>query len=152
MNRRAYTVHKARIRERVYEWRKKNPEKYRAIEERHRTQYRGVKKQTHIERRLLVLNFYSKGSMKCACCGEKELVMLTIDHINNDGGRHRKSDKSAGYIVWWIIKNNFPSGFQVLCMNCNWAKRITGICPHKSKSKSYNDRVLQKTKQFKTIE
>ena len=23
----------------------------------------------------------------------------------------------------WIIENNFPKGFQILCHNCNYAKR-----------------------------
>jgi len=32
----------------------------------------------------------------------------------------------------WIRKNNFPKGFQVLCMNCNWGKGHSkdNKCPH----------------------
>ena len=30
----------------------------------------------------------------------------------------------------WMIKNNFPKGFQVLCHNCNLAKGFYGKCPH----------------------
>ena len=33
---------------------------------------------------------YSEGQPKCACCGEKELSFLTIDHINGKGNIHRK--------------------------------------------------------------
>jgi hypothetical protein len=54
--------------------------------------------------------------------------------MNNNGAAHRKSIGSrtaAGVHTYtWILKNNFPDGFQVLCMNCNWGKRMNGICPH----------------------
>jgi len=33
----------------------------------------------------------------------------------------------------WIIENNFPKGFQILCQNCNFAKgmiRNKNKCPH----------------------
>ena len=30
----------------------------------------------------------------------------------------------------WIIENNFPKGFQILCHNCNVAKGLYGECPH----------------------
>ena len=28
-----------------------------------------------------------------------------------------------GNLYNWLIKNNFPSGFQTLCMNCQFIKR-----------------------------
>ena len=80
--------------------------------------------------------FVAYGGYKCACCGETEKSFLTIDHINNDGANHRRSitgkRHSAGYHTYiWIVKNGFPKGFQVLCMNCNHGKRMNnGICPH----------------------
>lgn len=67
----------------------------------------------------------------CTCCGEPEPLFLSIDHINNDGGAVRKSQGMGGSFYQWIIKHNFPSDLQVLCMNCNHAKmRNHGICPH----------------------
>lgn len=82
---------------------------------------------------------YSKGKMECNCCGVKGLNFLTIDHINNDGNKHRdelrKNKGSYGNSIYrWLKKNNYPKGFQVLCWNCNCGKMINnGICPHKSK-------------------
>ncbi len=29
----------------------------------------------------------------------------------------------------WLMKNNFPQGFQTLCWNCNFAKHKFGECP-----------------------
>lgn len=69
----------------------------------------------------------------CSCCGENNFKFLSIDHINNDGNRHRKEIKSKGgsHFYAWLLKNNFPNGFQVLCFNCNFAKGLYGQCPHK---------------------
>jgi len=77
----------------------------------------------------LVFEHYGK---KCSCCGEKEMMFLTIDHINGGGEKHRK--KIGRKIYRWLVINNFPDGFKTLCFNCNWGKHINGgICPHKQK-------------------
>lgn len=76
--------------------------------------------------------FRAYGGYVCACCGEKEKAFLTIDHINNDGAAHRREVGSALYK--WLEMNEFPEAFQVLCMNCQWGKRVNGgVCPHKQK-------------------
>lgn len=36
----------------------------------------------------------------------------------------------------WVINNNFPSGHQVLCHNCNLAKGFYGECPHETARKT----------------
>lgn len=75
----------------------------------------------------------------CACCGETELVFLSIDHINEDGVKHRmtiagdKRNGAGSRTYLWLKKNNYPKGFQLLCMNCNWAKSRGG-CPHQNTS------------------
>lgn len=80
--------------------------------------------------------FVAYGGYVCACCGETEKSFLTIDHINNNGAAHRRSitgkRHSAGFHTYiWLVKNGFPDGFQVLCMNCQHGKRMNnGICPH----------------------
>ncbi len=84
----------------------------------------------------IVFNHYG---LSCACCGESLYEFLTIDHINNDGAKQRKEifgplhRSGAGTAIYkWLIKNNFPEGFQTLCWNCNCGKRINnGVCPHK---------------------
>lgn len=65
---------------------------------------------------------------KCICCGETEIKFLSIDHIDGGGGKHRKIIGTNSSM--WVIRNNFPSGFQILCHNCNMAKGIYGECPH----------------------
>ena len=72
----------------------------------------------------------------CACCGESGPLFLTVDHIENDGRKHRKGpDTSHHNIYGWLVRKNFPPGFQILCMNCNQGKhRNGGICPHQEGS------------------
>lgn len=67
---------------------------------------------------------------KCACCGETELAFLTVDHINNDGNDHRKRIGGSSRFYENIIKAGFPDDLQILCWNCNEAKRLLGHCPH----------------------
>lgn len=70
---------------------------------------------------------------KCACCGESRHQFLAIDHIHGGGRRHCESLGLRG-LRGWHKKNNFPSGFRVLCHNCNMAIGFYGSCPHKEKT------------------
>ncbi len=74
------------------------------------------------------------GGYICQCCGVTEPSFLSLDHIEGNGGKHRKAVGGNGPVMHaWIIKNNFPPIFQVLCMNCNLARHLNGgICPHKA--------------------
>lgn len=70
---------------------------------------------------------------KCACCGEATLEFLTIDHIKGGGNQHRR--EIGTHLCRWLKRNNWPSGFQVLCANCNCAKGFYGTCPHQTENK-----------------
>lgn len=85
------------------------------------------------KKKRLCIERYSDGKFECICCGEKIYEFLTIDHSNNDGAEHRRKDKlrSGTMMYHWLIKNNFPKGFKVMCFNCNLAKGFFGECPHK---------------------
>lgn len=94
--------------------------------------------------RLREQTFAAYGGWKCACCGETQRDFLTIDHINNDGGKLRKAGtygkQGVGgiFMYRWLRKNGFPEGFQVLCMNCQVGKaRNKGVCPHQVSSNDY---------------
>lgn len=96
--------------------------------------------------RLQVIDHYSAGTRCCKCCGENELLFLTIDHINNDGALHRQVFGVKGGIPLFrfLIKNNFPEGFQILCWNCNYGKHLGGgVCPHQ---KAVSTTTTNKTK------
>lgn len=77
--------------------------------------------------KLLVLTRYGKRRKLCCRwhdCGIRDLDMLTLDHINNNGARHREQIGMGSKMYRWIIKHNFPTGFQTLCGGHQWKKEI----------------------------
>lgn len=75
--------------------------------------------------------FRAYGGSKCSCCGETRVEFLTIDHIDGNGGVSRDATHRKGEGLYrWLKKNGWPSGFRVLCMNCNFAYGHAGYCPH----------------------
>ena len=101
--------------------------------------------------RFEILSTYSKRQSTsdipcCACCGlNSHIEVLSLDHI---AGRQEMdsepelvkigySSKIVGISLHrWNKKNNFPNGFQVLCMNCNFAKGMkynNNKCPLEGK-------------------
>lgn len=81
-------------------------------------------------RRLKLEVFEAYGGAKCACCGEDTECFLSIDHIDGNGAKHRREIGRTS-LYGWLKKNEFPSGFQVLCFNCNHGRHINGgTCPH----------------------
>jgi len=80
-------------------------------------------KARHAVLKYTIFTHYSNGEPRCAHCGFKDIRALSIDHINGGGTAHRRSLGSSEKFYYWLKKNNFPDGFQVLCMNCQWIKR-----------------------------
>ena len=114
--------HPERVRKKLIKFKKRNPEK---IKEWSINQKRKL--------RTAAFLFYGGDPPKCKCCGEKLFEFLTIDHIGGGGEKHRKGRKNSTNIYQWLKTNKYPQGFQVLCMNCNWATRLGAICPHQKK-------------------
>lgn len=105
-----------------------DPGKYKARLQRGRDRRRRLK--------LEVLEAY--GGLRCACpgCTTPEGIheFLSIDHVDGNGADHRRElfgdPKKGGNLYDWLKKNDFPPGFRVLCMNCNFALGHFGYCPH----------------------
>lgn len=91
-----------------------NKEKYKETSAKHR-----------LEQRLACIKHYGPN---CRCCGESRIEFLGIDHINGGGAKHRREIGSV--ITRWLVRNNFPDGFRVLCHNCNMSLGLYGYCPH----------------------
>lgn len=123
-----------------------SPERYQqradVIRERSNTYYREhrseiIAKKSLLARQLKTTVIAHYGG-ECACCGEKSIEFLTIDHIHGDGAAHRKLVGGSGPKVYAdIIKSGFPEGrFRVLCLNCNIARGWYGYCPHHPEERS----------------
>jgi hypothetical protein len=83
-------------------------------------------KQYRQKRKMDCLHKYSNGTMKCAHCGYDDPRALVIDHINNDGGKERKSFKTDSNI-YQTFRNEDRDDLQVLCFNCNWIKHVENL-------------------------
>ena len=59
-------------------------------------------------------------------CPERDVDVLSIDHIDNTGHQHRKDQPkmSGTTLYYWLKRNNYPDGFQTLCMNHQLKKEI----------------------------
>jgi len=79
--------------------------------------------------------FVAYGGWVCACCGNAYKDMLSLDHKNGGGGGDRRRFGHGHAFYSHLKKEGFPEGYQVLCMNCNFAKRYSGICPHEKENK-----------------
>jgi hypothetical protein len=76
---------------------------------------------------------YDMYGWECACCGEDNPDFLSLDHINEDGGKERKNGTVAKTYKL-ALKENDPTKYQILCYNCNMGRSfrgIDGVCPHK---------------------
>ena len=94
----------------------------------------------HAARKLEILAAY--GGPVCGGCGETEVAVLQMDHINGGGNKHAAEigngniASGRGKMYKWLKDNNFPPGFRVLCSNCN-IRAARGIpFPNESSSQS----------------
>lgn len=84
-------------------------------------------RKTQQKRKYTCIAHYSNNTNKCCNCGNGDLEVLCLDHIDNNGNIQRKEimegkNKGGKGMHKWIVHNNFPAGFQVLCCNCNILK------------------------------
>jgi hypothetical protein len=130
---------------------RQTPEYMAKIKARESTsEYKTTKHVTYVTNRLKILLHYSKYISNsnipcCNCCGENLHVdFLDINHI---AGKNQMDSEpkliKLGYssklrgkvLIHWIMENNYPNGFQILCHNCNVAKGLIGnnnTCTHET--------------------
>jgi len=121
---------KARVgQKKWYERQKENPEFLENKRRQGRLYYKKTRNQQLLRERIRrdlikrsVLQHYSP-ELKCVMCGNSDIRVLSIDHIHGGGSNHCRNLRSQGTTLYrWLIKNDYPEGYQVLCMNCNVIK------------------------------
>lgn len=91
------------------EWARQNPERRRTIALNHYY-------------RLQDAAILAYGGYQCSWCGIDEPMVLTLDHVNNDGNVKRKGEGQGAALYRGLRDRGYPDGYAVLCMNCNHAK------------------------------
>ncbi len=76
--------------------------------------------------------FNAYGGPVCVCCGETHIECLQLDHIDQNGSRHRREEPKARNLYIYLRQRGYPTGYRVLCVNCNFAFGHFGACPHQA--------------------
>ena len=80
---------------------------------------------------------------RCACCGETFEDFLTLDHVTGDGKAERTTTNGKvanSYNAYRnAIKIHNTDKYQVLCMNCNFAKKTHKLCRCQCENFQYED-------------
>ena len=90
---------------------------------------------------------------RCTGCKTNVIELLVIDHKKK---RTKEEKGLAGKPLYeYLKKNNYPDGYQVLCLSCNFVKEKYDKCPHlfekyrkkkDTESKSTKKKASKKTK------
>lgn len=97
----------------------------RAAWERKAKRKKGNRKD-QFKRRQKVIDAYGG---KCERCGETRWEYLAIDHISGGGTDERRHHGNGDNLLRYLRKQGYPSGYRVLCHNCNFSLGKYGYCP-----------------------
>ena len=111
------------------ETKRKSQEKYTA---KNKEKLKMIKQSYRLRLKYKVLTHYSvEETPMCARCGQDDVDMLNLDHINDDGAEDRKKMSIAGRGAGQGTRSyeaysasGYPEGLQVLCASCNLKKEI----------------------------
>ena len=106
-NRESYHRYPEERKARSKKWQQENKER--------RNKYLAKK---YRERKDIVYEAYGN---RCVICGFEDRRALVIDHVKGNGCQERKK-KTGFQILGHIIRDGFPSDYQILCQNCNFIK------------------------------
>ena len=80
------------------------------------------KERNHLSKtKALMVYSNPTGSPICNHCGEQDIDVLCIDHVDDSGAEHRRAIANHN-LYFWLKACNYPQGYQVLCWNCNHRK------------------------------
>jgi hypothetical protein len=65
--------------------------------------------------------FEAYGGCHCDWCDVTDIVILTIDHVYQDGATQRRQGQPQGgsALYYWLKRQGYPHGYRVLCYNHN---------------------------------
>jgi hypothetical protein len=85
------------------------------------------------------LTYYGNGKCACVKCGYDNIDGLSVDHINGGGKQHQR-ERGTSSLMLWLRKNNFPEGYQTLCMNDQFIKRAENREHNSVKAPKYQEK------------
>jgi hypothetical protein len=98
-------------------------------EPRHLKTYNSNAAQTSARRRYAqyaaLVHYSGHNPPQCVLCGYDNVLALQLDHIDGDGAAFRKvhPHKIGKSLALWLRKMGWPTGYRVLCANCQILER-----------------------------
>ena len=92
-----------------------------------------INRDWRFQNKLKVIKHYTKGTMQCQGINGKcpfknykfEPETLQIDHVNGNGIKDRERIRKMGVdLTRYLIRENFPKEYQILCPYCNAKKEL----------------------------
>jgi hypothetical protein len=85
-----------------------------------------------LERKKRVLSHYGPAGILQCCshgCEIRDIDMLTLDHIKNDGAEWRRTMgvRTGDGLYNYLERNNYPDGFQTMCANHQLKKQLLAV-------------------------
>jgi hypothetical protein len=95
------------------------------------------------ERARLKLEMLEAFGWKCECCGETNPLFLTLDH-RIPGQSYHTTGLNTQQLYRVARREGWPKDkYQLLCMNCNYAKGYFGACPHTQPDVLSTEKVIE---------
>ena len=92
-----------------------------------------VQRRTALRLRARILD--SLGGV-CACCGEQARRVLTVDHVQGGGTRHRRElSDPRDYYRSILAEGCTPDRYRLLCLNCHESVNERGECHHQQEAR-----------------
>ena len=135
---RYYYKNKDKIKEYTKKWAKEHPDKRREYRRKEYLKAKmdknlmkkriKIKKDWELRLKIEVLSHYSNNKIECQKCGTNDVRILVLNHERGGGSRDRKQLNKYGMAFYnYLKRQNYPSGFNVLCRNCDWIERLENI-------------------------
>jgi hypothetical protein len=77
----------------------------------------------------------------CVGCGHRDIRVLEMDHIHDDGAEDRRRFKGARSMLTYYLSrpDEARERLQLLCRNCNWLKRRGEPLPCPSDGRTWDE-------------
>lgn len=121
-----YIEHKDVLNEKNAEYHRTHKDEIAKVVKRYDATHRNEIAANQLKLKIDVLTHYGNGKCACVKCGCSDVRTLTIDHVNGGGNNHRRiSGLSGGTEMYrWLKKQKYPTGYQTLCMNDQFIKKL----------------------------
>lgn len=114
-----YEKHREKYKEYSRLWYKNNKERWKEYSASNKANARLRRYNSGLRTKLLELL-----GGKCVRCGFSDPRALQIDHVNGGGSRDNRKIKGNKYKSMLEKICSGYGGYQLLCANCNWIKRV----------------------------